>query len=150
MRVGFTGTQKGMTDRQRETVKRLLSAASDINMFWKPDVFHHGDCIGADEQADEIARGYGYEIVVHPPLRNDKRAFVSSEGVTYREPKEYLTRNVDIVNETDLLIATPKGFVEEKAYSGTWATIRRAREKGMRLIIVWPDGTFTEEGLHGG
>lgn len=146
MNVGFTGTQEGMTDSQKESVTLLLKAASDLEWIFGEPVFHHGDCIGSDAEADEIARELGYAIVVHPPLRNEKRAFVPADGVTYRKPKDYLDRNQDIVDETDLLLATPQGFEEERR-SGTWATIRRSRGRNMRTIIVWPDGTYSEENM---
>jgi hypothetical protein len=46
MTLGFTGTQRGMTAHQQERVRALLRA-------YKPDLFIHGGCVGADDQADQ-------------------------------------------------------------------------------------------------
>ena len=50
----------------------------------------------------------------------------------------------EIVDESDFLIGTPKGFCEELR-SGTWSTIRYARKKGMEITIVYPDGSVKIE-----
>ena len=87
--VGFTGTQRGMTDRQSAEVKQVLSeifAASEV----KPR-FNHGDCIGADAQAAQIAKDIGFVVVCHPPVSTIKRAWVPyDEGkpaLPYLDPR---------------------------------------------------------------
>ena len=44
MKIGFTGTQKGMTTAQAYSFIELISGM-------EIDEFHHGDCIGADYNA---------------------------------------------------------------------------------------------------
>jgi len=61
-----------------------------------------------------------------------------------RNPKPYLERNHNIVDESELLIACPKSK-EEELRSGTWATVRYARKKGVRIILIYPDGSVSEE-----
>lgn len=68
MKVGFTGTQLGMTGFQIEELTKLLMATTITQ-------FHHGDCIGADEQAHEIAKALGIPVAIHPPINPSKRAF---------------------------------------------------------------------------
>ena len=46
-------------------------------------------------------------------------------------------------DETDMLVACPKG--PEEVRSGTWSTVRFARKRGKRIVIIMPDGTVTEE-----
>lgn len=137
MNYGFTGTQQGMTPAQKECITRLFSLLPTMRSV------HHGDCIGADADIHEIARAQKLWIVVHPPDNDSKRAFVTGYN-EIREAKPYLARNDDIVSETEVLIAAPKGYGEEHR-SGTWATVRRARKQGKRIVIVWPDGRMTNE-----
>lgn len=131
MRIGFTGTQQGCTPQQLESLRRVLSFATE---------FHHGDCIGADAQARGLVP-LGCRTVCHPPKNPSKRAWTQNDATL--PEKEYLERNHDIVDACPDLVATPKGFEEEPRWSGTWATIRYARRAGTRVTIIWPDGNMS-------
>jgi hypothetical protein len=134
MKIGFTGTKTGMTDAQRETVRKYLVYFRRKN--WD-DQFHHGDCVGADEQAAEIAHELGYWVGGHPPGNEKYRAHFQSD---HNFPaKDYLPRDHDIVDATDLLLAAPK-TAHEIQRSGTWATVRYARKRGKQILIILPDG----------
>lgn len=141
--VGFTGTQRGMTATQFAAVSELLLRwfPHELTRPTRAATFHHGDCIGADEQAHVIARICGYFIVGHPPTDPTKRARCAFDFTM--TPAPYLNRNAAIVTSTEALIATP-GETTEQRRSGTWATIRRARALRRPTTIVWPDGTHTE------
>ena len=131
--VGFTGTRTGMTKAQREAVQRELAAdGKDAPVI----EFHHGDCVGADAQAHEIAVESKISVFLHPPTGDKLRAFCESDFAYV--PKPYLDRNKDIVNDTDYMLACPRG--EETVRSGTWATIRYAVSKGKLVLIIYPDG----------
>ena len=69
--------------------------------------------------------------------------YCKTTEVYMRKPKPYLERNKDIVDETGLLIATPKG--EEIVRSGTWSTIRYARKNHKKIIIIMPNGNLRFE-----
>jgi hypothetical protein len=128
--VGFTGTRRGMTPDQRSAVRLALREfAADGSEF------HHGDCVGADEEAAAIARELGYKIVGHPPSNDSKRAFVIADEEWKR--KDYITRNHDIVNAVDVMIAAPRE-TKEVLRSGTWATIRYAQKRKVPMLIVKP------------
>lgn len=129
MRIGFTGSREGMTDNQVDKFGGLIIGL-------KPSEFHHGDCVGSDEMAHEIVREVMPEcrILIHPPTLRKFRAFC--EGDYHYQVKPYLERNRDIVACTDLLIATPNGL--EKRRSGTWATIRHARDLNLNIEIIYP------------
>jgi hypothetical protein len=136
--IGFTGTQLGMTEAQRATVHRLLLelGATDLG---------HGDCIGADDQADQIARELGLRRHLHLPNKKEKMALcIPAEGDVVHPPKSYLVRNRDIVDACEALIAAPKEMTETLR-SGTWSTVRYCRRLGKPLYIVWPEGTVSEE-----
>jgi hypothetical protein len=127
IRVGFTGTQKGMTDNQKQVFIEFIKT----NI---PKEFHHGDCIGADSDAHELVKKYSpnTKIVIHPPSDTKKRAFKSGELLG---EKDYLARNKDIVETTDVLVAAPKTEKEELR-SGTWSTVRHARKLNRKIVIV--------------
>lgn len=127
-KIGFTGTQRGMTRRQVVALRQLMTGATEL---------HHGDCIGADAQADAIARIFGVPVVIHPPENPSKRAFTAQGGDTVWQPLPYLERNHDIVDECDVLIAAPK-TPNEELRSGTWATVRYARRIGRPVNILTP------------
>lgn len=129
--VGFTGTVKGMTPAQEQSVRGLF-----VQMGWK--VLHHGDCVGADAQAHDIARSLGMTVHLHPPDDPKARAFKQADRSAPEKP--YLDRNDDIVKGGQVLVATPRG-TKEVLRSGTWSTIRRARKAGRDVFIVWPDGS---------
>jgi hypothetical protein len=142
MVAGFTGTKRGMAQRQRATYRYLLR---ELNVR----VLHHGDCIGADAEADKDARRHGAQIVIHPPSDPKLRAFCDwSLPHEARPPRPYLERNKDIVAEAvDGLLAAPRQMVEPANLrgEGTWTTVGYARRAGRRTWIIWPDGTFREE-----
>jgi hypothetical protein len=145
--VGFTGTQRGMTEIQRLQVRHTLATLTRL-----PYVVHHGDCVGADSDFHDLVmprRTVCDRVVIHPPEIDAKRAhciarwasnFITVQHVQELAPKPYIVRNHDIVDASDFMIATP-GEREEQLRSGTWATIRYARKRGVPLRIIYPDGT---------
>jgi hypothetical protein len=82
---------------------------------------------------------------VHPELKANTAMFCRVQKMIYVEypPKPYLERNRDIVDSTELLIACPKDMTESSG--GTWATVRYARKQKKPIVVVWPDGSVTEE-----
>jgi hypothetical protein len=133
MKIGFTGTRFGMTDKQKEVIMTLRPL--DIEL-------HHGDCIGADFDMHQIAKTVKVnKIVIHPPVDEELRAFCT--GDLLLPPKTHLARNRDIVHDTDLLIATPFGM-EHQTHGGTWYTIDYALKLNKWIIIVFLDGSTKE------
>jgi hypothetical protein len=142
MKIAFTGTRDGMTGNQRATVGKLLYG---FGMF-KVEA-HHGDCVGADADFHDLAIQFNVDlIVVHPPSDDKLRAWCVSTQQVNLFPLPYLERNKAIVNEADLLIATPKEHSEPpsgRRGQGTWWTIRYGRHVEVPQVIVWPDGSIT-------
>ena len=146
LKIGFTGTQVGMTDKQKQHVYSSLSRHINGNTLIPikdrgvplitPE-FHFGDCIGADEESAEMAEKLNYILVSHPPTNDLKRAFCNYD--IQLAPKPYLQRNHDIVDEVNIMIATPKED-KEQLRSGTWATIRYTKKMNKGLTIIMPDG----------
>lgn len=136
--IGFTGTQSGGTPVQMMTVYRLVLEleATDAS---------HGDCIGADDQFDQIAMELGLRKHIRPSTLIGKRAHcLVRDGDVLHDPKPPLERNHDIVDSVCAMIAAPKEMTETLR-SGTSATVRYARKQRKPSYIVWPDGTVSEE-----
>jgi hypothetical protein len=128
MKVGVTATQLGMTEKQKHQFKQRLIELGATEL-------HHGDCVGGDKDAHQIARELNLRVVGHPPILNHKRAFCEFDETRNLLP--YLERNEQIVLEVQHLLGCPKDNKEELR-SGTWATIRRARRFGTPYDILWP------------
>lgn len=144
MKIGVTGTREGMTGNQCSAFYNILCEIPDA-----VESFHHGDCIGADDDAANIVSDLrmedelgGWKIVCHPPVDETHRAF-NPHSAEIREPKTMFARNRDIVNETDLLIACPQYMdpITKDTKGGTAYTVNFARKCGKPVWIVRPDGT---------
>lgn len=133
MHIGMTGTREGMTDAQKRVFDSYLR-----NWRGACSVFHHGDCIGADAEGHQMAKELGYDVVIHPPEKNEVRAYCLSEHMW--PEKGYFARNRDIVDCSEYMLATPVTNFETKG--GTWYTINYAKKKGKHLWIIYPDGTI--------
>lgn len=134
VKIGFTGTSRGMRMVQKAALRDVLIIMSGE--------FHHGDCVGADAEAHDIAVSLRFELVIHPPINPSKRAF--KQAKTIRGPLDYLDRNKVIIDETEVLVAAP-GETNERVRSGTWSTVRYARRRGREIIIIFPDGRVKME-----
>jgi hypothetical protein len=121
--VGFSGTRAGLESSRRKLIRQRLEELRLKDFVW----FHHGDCVGADEEVAKIAKALGYKLWCHPSNLKQQRAFVESDIV--EDECSPLTRNKHIVNMSELLIAAPYTTTEELR-SGTWSTIRYARSVG--------------------
>jgi len=126
-----------MTSGQKLGVVKLLSALGITEV-------HHGDCVGSDSDMHDIAwANEDMFIIIHPPVKRDLRAWRVPRDFRGQilEEKTYLARDRDIVDATDILIATSHAFVEEKK-SGTWYTMNYARQPEINHTVYWvtPDG----------
>ena len=132
MKIGMTGSRDGITDQALNTFRKYINA---IEIYEA----HHGDCIGADTIFHNLMESLNISIIIHPPSINTLRSYCS--GSVVLPPKDYLSRNKDIVNDTDFLVAFP-ATKNEVLRSGTWSTIRYAQKISKGVIIFYPDGTY--------
>lgn len=137
MDLGFTGTQQGpMSREQSYTVIELIAGFRRGRKLR----FHHGCCIGWDDQAARFARLLGYRLIGHPPMNTEKMcSVVNDENFP---PDGYISRDHHIVQVSRILIAAVKRNHEELR-SGTWATVRYAAKIGRPGLVVWPNGDLT-------
>jgi hypothetical protein len=121
-----------MTDAQYAVVAEILKTR-------KPLFAHHGCCIGADAQFNELAQELHIMTVGHPP--SDITSLAAALELDYRRPaRRFLDRNMQIIKETGAVIAAPRSRIEQVRGSGTWYVIRRSRAFKKELFIVYPDG----------
>lgn len=132
MKLGFTGTRRGMTLLQRDEFMDFISSLPKITEF------HHGCCIGADYQAHEFISKYSKKIIIHGHPSNLKRNRAVCECHVMHPELPPLERNRIIVDSVDFMVAIP--FTQhEELRSGTWATIRYTRRLGRKgLKVIYP------------
>jgi hypothetical protein len=144
--IGFTGTRNGMTQAQRNKISELIKAVRVLAT--NPVVGLHGDCIGADENFDDICRDQGLQTWCRPCTFESMRARTPAKEIA--EPKTPMARNRDIIAQSTVLLACPPNYEEIKKGSGTWATIRYGRQRrkcqeDLNVYVVFPDGSISAE-----
>lgn len=141
MKIGVTGSRNGATPRQISRLAIVLKnyIYNNIGPYYRPQAepieLHHGCCYGVDEITAYLAHMMGYQVFGHPPTNP---SYVSTLAInsshTMYPAKEYLDRNKDIVEITDVLIVVPDG--PEHLRSGTWSTKRYADRLGKLHILI--------------
>lgn len=133
MRFGFTGSRSGLPEWKKEQIEKEFDKHPKIEVF-------HGDCIGADTDFHNLCLEYRQRtnkeliIYIHPPDNNSMRGNNTPDYIA--TPKQYLKRNRDIVDNCNVLIACPFDANREEVRSGTWATIRYARNNNIPVILL--------------
>jgi hypothetical protein len=163
LKIGFTGTRLGMSIDQSVVLRRKLSPGKGGTTWTMFSEFHHGDCVGADEEAHDMMRvmlsrhwPLRVDLVVHPPTdyrfragcgttRAEREDARNAKGAVKVLPaRGYLERDRDIVDATDLLIACPAG-IDLRSHGGTAYTVRYARTQVKPILIIWGDGRVEME-----
>lgn len=134
--VGFTGTSRGMSPYQKQEIRRQLTYLRDHEGYTH---VRHGACIGSDDQFGRIAKELGYHVTAHPGYspRNPENLIFRAETEycdLVLEPRPFIARDHDIVDQSDTMLATPIG--KEERRSGTWTTIRYTIKVGREIVIV--------------
>ena len=139
-RLGFSGTQTGMTDDQYMTLDQWLMENKQLLTE-----IHHGGCVGADAQFHNLVGEHGLWKLVHVHPSNNYHKTAQLAGVPAKVwPVDFpLERNLTIVQHSDIVIVTPKED-DEVLRSGTWATVRRARKLRRLIKHIRLDGTFDQ------
>lgn len=130
MKIGVTGTREGATDAQLTDVIYFMESLGAGHEL------HHGDCTGVDVQVAQAAKELGWRIVCHPPVLSESQGHFGGDEI--REPKGYLERDRNIVDETELLIVVPLQDTWQPK-SGTWYTHDYAIRKGKTVEIFYPN-----------
>lgn len=141
--IVFSGTRSGVTAAQGEALRFLLCASGSA------EEYHHGACIGADYQFDQMVRWAGVRVEAWPAavpaeLSDLKRC----KAHHVHEPAAPLDRNRSMVerarlSKAGLLVACPRSMDDgDGNRSGTWATVRYAAQAKVACVVVSPEGTY--------
>jgi hypothetical protein len=138
--IGYTGTRQGMTIEQHAALCKIMLCYHKTAGEFR---WHHGLCVGGDKECHRLAKIFDFKVRGHPP-NNSKHVAEFTDLDSIAPPKDYLDRNHDIVDETYILIATPKEM-QEILRSGTWATMRYAKKQGKKVVRIDPLGNTHNE-----
>lgn len=133
MIIGFTGTR----DISKVSLDRLIKLEDKLYELYfnnESSCCVHGGAEGMDEYFhDMVADTMDSKIVVIFAKGMERELYGEYETLPSKPPLE---RNKDIVDMCDILIAVPIDPEVEEQRSGTWATIRIARAKGKKIIMI--------------
>lgn len=149
MNIDFTGTRNGLTNEQKAALWPLI-ATDPLGCF------HHGACVGADEDAAVIASKFDLlNIVAHPgkSAHGGVNEHLSQKALDVSHhvcpTKTHFARNREIVDDCTVLIACP-GYnapITNSTQGGTAYTVNCARKRGKPVLIVRPNGSVEREGV---
>lgn len=130
----FTGSRYGMSDAQKDRLRKILREHREIITE-----FRHGGCVGADDDACAIAGGeFGLPVWRYPSNILSMQAVMRSWEQYAQAPRPPLTRNRDMVREADRVIGAPSAASLNQQRGGTWYTIRYARRMLVPCVVLQP------------
>lgn len=136
MKIAFTGTREGMNEYQLEQLEKILTENRSFIVYGG-----HGNCIGADVQFHKAFRRIldrNTYLAVFPSTSKRTRAPDPRDASYIDDPESPTTRDHTIVISAGpggTLIAAPLDD-NETAKSGTWLTVRYARKRKIKVIIL--------------
>ena len=100
-----------------------------------------GAAYGVDSQCARWALVQKIPVTLTIPVgRWHNRALANGEPDVVLVEGGYMARNDETIRRSDVLIAFPE-TPHEETRSGTWATVRRARKKGIPIYFFPLDGS---------
>jgi hypothetical protein len=148
LHVGITGTRNPLSGPQSATLGTVLAEVSAT--AGGPLVLHHGVCQGTDRTAHLIVRQIGgWLIEGHPGRSSDGKSpwratDIEADCDVLHDVLPYAMRNEDITTACSLIVAAPLHPEDDprSRRSGTWMTVRMARQRSRDIVIAWPDGAY--------
>lgn len=134
--VAFTGSRKGPTQGQRNSIRRFIESFARED---RDSIIIHGGAVGVDSAVHGIAMKAGLWVEIYPGPHTSVDILETPAIIHKRAP--YLERNHTMVDRCNWVIAVPYE-AEEQVRSGTWATVRYARKQDVPVYMIWPDGSI--------
>lgn len=135
MKIAFTGTRRGLSDKQRVELANLLAA----NSHQITDCAH-GNCIGADTEFGSLVAAilpFVVRLHVFPSTDRRTQAMIPQGAYYVASPDAPLDRNQSIVEcGRDLLVACPLQLTEQRR-GGTWDAYYKAKAAGVPVKVLW-------------
>lgn len=132
--MSFTGTRKGLSDRQRTELTAWLTQ----HAYLVTDIAH-GNCIGAYVEFHALSKAIipACRPRVFPSDNARTRAPIPADAYFVDSFRPPLVRNPLIVEAgPDMLLVCPATMTEQQR-SGTWATYRAGRKRNVPYKIFW-------------
>lgn len=129
--MGVTSSCLGLTKLQEQWIANFLNENTAY-------VLHHGDCVGGDDEVAHLFAEYGTYIIAHPGNSMTHRAYSTANDLILPS-MDNLRRNRVIVTHSEFMLALP-GTAFEIMRSGTWHTIRYAKNQKVPLVVIKPNG----------
>ncbi len=143
MIVAFTGTQRGATREQLQTVMGLLKSFDRHGRRQ----FRHGAGHGADGEAHVVALLDDWQVDVYPSDRPSKTCInrLRPTCSTVHTPDHPMDSDKAMCVDADLVIGVVFSEYPERVGNGpfkggTWQMIEHALLAGIKTAVVVPDG----------
>lgn len=133
--LGVVGTYDGLTQEQRNWINYFL-----LNTLVR--VLHHGDEIGACDEAAKLFASTGTYIIAHPGNALTVKANCNANDLVLPW-KESQVRIRHIVNMSEMLLAFPETEIDA-VRSTTWTTVRYAKRQSVPFRVITPLGKVIE------
>lgn len=155
MIYSFTGPHRDLSPRERELIDSIVGSLRD------PTGLRFGGALGVDTAAAVAAADHWYAVprVIIAPAAPWSGVVPPGTRVLTAAPGRddgdaYMKRNTALVAAPcEVLIAFPETGAEPRnprAGGGTWATVRRARKRGLPIYVFPLDGGDPYVNLRGG
>jgi hypothetical protein len=138
--IGFSGSRKILYE---DAVLQVEMVLNEIYLQYAKEVeIITGGCVGVDEIVARVATGL---LLNHTVILPEKRGLIDKHWSVYctkyiEHKGSYKERDAEIVKRSDILFAFPscdeKDAEGNYTRSGTWMTVRLARQKGIPTIIT--------------
>ena len=135
-RLGFTGKSDELDSWDQV---RILAFLLGVARRWPHAIWVTGGCVGVDAFIAMVGHATGFHVHTVLPANHVKvdQEWKKSCTSYYQMPNgtDYMDRNDELVNRsTHMGGAFPDG--PEQQRSGTWATVRRFRRKGVKTTRI--------------
>lgn len=141
--LGVAGTRR---DPSMSQLRHLYTRMTDLHETLGCRTLVHGCCTGFDAAAHHLARSLGWHIKGCPPSNSVYLAEAEWRDCDESLPTQgYAERNASIIRACTVLVAGPLAAEDDERSrrSGTWMTVRMARDARKPWVAVYPDGKLT-------